>query len=265
MNSIVSAQDASQATEQQPASAPHILVEHHLGLVMHLAKRYAGRYQGQRLLDLDDLYQEGVLGLMHAAKKFDVHKGFQFSTYAAYWIRQAIVRAIMSKSRAIRLPIDIWPASERLAQAQAFFWQQHHHEPSLDVLAEMMQCEKEQVLLLLQLQHEPVSLEQPVSSENEELTLGQTLEASDDTEQREQRQDVAALLTHLSSQERRVIQTRYQLGHTGAYSVEDLPLPYTEVSRQLGMTASLVKAVETRALIKLRFWAERTNGQEGKR
>ena len=83
----------------QPASATPIRVEDHLGLVMHLAKRYAGSYQGQHLLDLEDLYQEGVLGLMHAAEKFDARKGFRFSTYATYWIRWAIGQAIMNESR----------------------------------------------------------------------------------------------------------------------------------------------------------------------
>jgi RNA polymerase sigma factor (sigma-70 family) len=121
-----------------------------------------------------------------------------------------------------------------------------------------MQCAKEQVLVLLHLQHEPVSLEQPVYSEQEVTLVGDQLAAPDETEQREQQTEVADLLKHLSPRERRVIEMRYQLGPTGAYNVEDLPLPYTEVSRQLGMTTGLVKAIETRALIKLRFWAERS-------
>jgi RNA polymerase sigma factor (sigma-70 family) len=120
-----------------------------------------------------------------------------------------------------------------------------------------MQCAKEQVLVLLHLQHEPVSLEQPVYSEQEVTLVGDQLAAPDETEQREQQTEVADLLKHLSPRERRVIEARYQLGQTGAYGVEDIPLPYTEVSRQLGMTTGLVKAIETRALMKLRFWAER--------
>jgi RNA polymerase primary sigma factor len=248
----------SQQTAYQPASASRIRVEDHLGLVMHLAKRYAGSYQGQHLLDLEDLYQEGVLGLMHAAEKFDARKGFRFSTYATYWIRWAIGQAIMNESRTIRLPTTIWPALHHLARAQAALWQQYQREPSPDELAAVMQCAKEQVLVLLHLQHEPVSLEQPVYAEQEATLLEDQLAAPDNSEQREQQREVAALLTHLSPRERQVIQTRYQLGQTGAYSVEDIPLPYTEVSRQLGMTTGLVKAIETRALIKLRFWATRS-------
>src|SRR5215469_17285111 len=159
----------SHEMEQPPASSPPIRVEEHLGLVMHFAKRAIEGHQDQHLLDLDDLYQEGVLGLMHAIEKFDAGKGFRFSTYATHWIRWAIGQAIMHDSRTIRLPTTIWPALQRLAHAQAALWQQQQREPSPDELAEVMQCEKEHVLLLLHLQHEPVSLEQPVYSEDEAI------------------------------------------------------------------------------------------------
>ncbi len=258
MSSTAISTDVLQQTEQRPASATPLRVEDHLGLVMHLAKRSAGSYQGQHILDLEDLYQEGVLGLLHAAEKFDARKGFRFSTYATYWIRWAIGQAIMHESRTIRLPTTIWPALHHLAHAQAALWQQYQREPSLDELAAVLQCAKEQVLVLLHLQHEPVSLEQPVSSEHEVTLLGDQLVAPDNSEQREQQREIAALLKHLTPRERQVIQTRYQLGQAGAYNVEDIPLPYTEVSRQLGMTTGLVKAIETRALLKLRFWAERS-------
>ena len=248
----------SHETRQQPASATDTLVEHHLGLVMHLAKRYAGSYQGHHILDLEDLYQEGVLGLMHAAEKFDARKGFRFSTYATHWIRWAIGQAIMNESRTMRLPTTIWSASGRLARAQTALWQQYQREPSLDELAAVMQCAKEQVLVLLHLQHEPVSLEQPVYAEHEVTRFRDQLAAPDETEQREQRTEVADLLTHLSPRERQVIQIRYQLGQEATAGMEDIPLSYTEVSRQLGMTTGLVKAIETRALLKMRFWAERS-------
>ena len=125
----------------------------------------------------------------------------------------------MNESRTIRLPTTIWPALHHLARAQAALWQQKQREPSPDELAEAMRCAKEQVLLLLHLQHEPVSLEQPMSSEEETTRFGDQLAAPDETEQREQQREVAGLLTHLSPRERRVIQTRYQLGPTGAYNV----------------------------------------------
>ena len=259
MNSAAIAKDARQQTMHRPASATHILVEQHLGLVMHIAKRYAGSYQGHHILDLDDLYQEGVLGLIHAAEKFDARKGFQFSTYATWWIRWAIEQAIVHESRTIRLPSTIWSASRRLVRAQMFLWQQQQREPFPDELAAVMQCPKEHVLLLLQLQHEPVSLEQPVYSEEETTLLGDQLAAPEDTEQRERQREVAELLAHLSLQERRVIQTRYQVGGAPEDSVEEIPLPYTVVGRRLGMTDTLVKAVEARAFIKMRFWAARSS------
>ncbi len=258
MSSTAISNDASQETLQQRAVATHTVVEHHLGLVVHIAKRYARSYQGHHILDLDDLVQEGVLGLMHAAEKFDAHKGFRFSTYATHWIRWAIGQAIMNESRTIRLPTTIWSASGRLVRAQAALWQQQQREPSLDELAEVMQCEKEQVLVLLQLQHELVSLEQPMYSEQEVTLFGDHIAAPDDTEQREQHTEVAQLLKHLSPRERQVIQTRYQLGQATTCSMENIPVPYTEVSRQIGMTTGLVKATETRALMKLRFWATRS-------
>src|SRR5260370_7389943 len=118
--------DASQQAVHQPASATDTLVERHLGLVVHLAKRYAGSYQGHHLLDLDDLVQGGVLGLMHAAEKFDARKGFRFSTYATHWIRWAIGQAIMNESRTIHLPIPIRPPSTRLLLPQSLPCQ---HQP----------------------------------------------------------------------------------------------------------------------------------------
>ncbi len=232
----------------------HTLVEDHLGLVVHIAKRYARSYLGHHILDLEDLVQEGVLGLMHAAEKFDARKGFRFSNYATWWIRQAIGQAIMNESRTIRVPTPIWDASRRLVRAQALLWQEYQREPALDELAEVMQCAKEYVLLLLQLQQELVSLEQPVYSEDESTLLGDQIAVPDNTEQREQQAKIANLLKYLSPQERRVIETRYQLGQPA--DAEDSPLPYTEVSRRLGMTTKLVKGVEARALMKMRYWGK---------
>jgi RNA polymerase primary sigma factor len=146
------------------------------------------------------------------------------------------------------------------ARQQAALWQQYRREPSADELAEAMQDEKEQVLVLLQHQQQVLSLEQPVYTEQESTLLGEQIAAPDDTEdteQRERHQEVADLLKHLTVQERQVIEFRYQLGQAPIYGREDILVPYTAVGQHLQMSAELVKSVETRALRKLRFWAQR--------
>jgi DNA-directed RNA polymerase sigma subunit (sigma70/sigma32) len=120
-----------------------------------------------------------------------------------------------------------------------------------------MGCEQERVVLLLQMQQETLSLEQPASFDDDnEDRLGDVLEAPDEAMLREQQAIVADLLKHLTMQERQVIEVRYQLGAEAEYSVEDVPLPYAEVSRRLKMTTDLTNSVESRALMKLRFWAQ---------
>src|SRR5258708_33495678 len=124
----------------------------------------------------------------------------------------------MTESRTSLLPTTICPALHYLARAQPALWQQKQREPPLDDLAEAMQCEKEQVLALLHLQHEPVSLEQPVSSEHEVTRFGDQLAAPDDSEQQAQQRELPPFLTHLSPRNRRATQRPYQLGPPGASS-----------------------------------------------
>jgi RNA polymerase primary sigma factor len=248
---------SSQDTTRHTALGKGRLIENHLGLVVQIAKRYARRYSGYGVVDLDDLIQEGALGLIHAAEKFDAARGFQFSTYASWWIRRAITVAIATQTRTIRVPTGTWEELKHLAQAQGALWQQLQREPALGELAACMGCEQERVVLLLQMQHETLSLEQPVVGEHDAYLLGDVLEAPNDSEQGERQAQVASLLRHLTAQERQVITLRYQLGAEAEYGSEDIPLPYTEVGRRLKVTAELVKSVESRALMKLRFWAAR--------
>lgn len=233
-----------QAMVCQAEATKRRLVEEHLGLLVHIANRYARRYTGHGLVDLDDLIQEGALGLMHAAEKFDAARGFQFATYASWWVRRAITLAIATQTRAIRVPTNVWNELKHLAQAQGTLWQQLQREPTLDELAASMGCEHERVLLFLQMQQDMLSLEQPMGVDNDAHLLGDVLEAPNDDERDERQAMVASLLRHLNQKERQVIELRYQLGAEAEYSVEDIPLPYTEVGRRLKMTSALVKSVE---------------------
>ncbi len=248
---------SAQDTLRHTALGTRRLIEDHLGLVVQIAKRYARRYTGHGVVDLDDLIQEGALGLIHAAEKFDAERGLQFSTYASWWIRQAITVAIATQTRTIRVPTSTWEALKGLARTQHTLVQQYGREPSLEELAAGMGCEQERVVLLLQMQQETLSLEQPVVGEHDAYLLGDVLEAPNADEQGERQAQVASLLRHLTTQEQQVVMWRYQLGTDAACGVEDIPLSYAEVGRHLGMTAALVKAIEGRAFVKLRFWAVR--------
>ncbi len=235
------------------------LIEDHLGLVERIARCYQGHG-----LDLDDLIQEGRLGLIQAAKKFDATRGYLFSTYAPYWVRQAITLAIANQARLIRLPTSLWWGElKHLAQAQGKLWQEHGREPSLDELAASTGYERQQVVLLLQAQQEVLSLEAPFPHTNageEGQHLADLLEApADPSTAGEPPTTIADVLKYLTPQEQRVVVCRFQLGQDAGHGVEDIPLPYTVVGRQLGMTRRLVVAVEARAFAKLRFWLERGN------
>jgi RNA polymerase nonessential primary-like sigma factor len=140
-----------------------------------------------------------------AAEKLDAGRGLQFSTYASWWIRQAITLAIAALTRTIRVPTSTWEELKRLAQAQGAHWQQLQHEPSLDELAACMGCEQERVVLLIQMQQETLSLQQPVFVEHDANLLGDVLEAPNAYEQGERQAQVASLLAHLTMQEQEVV------------------------------------------------------------
>jgi RNA polymerase sigma factor (sigma-70 family) len=236
-----------------------------LHVLLHLSgcdpdcKLMAGRYWQPRLarfLDYDDLAQEGALGLIRAVETFDEGRGFQFGTYARWWVRQAMSRAIAEKARVIRLPEYLSGELKRLARVQGALWQEHHQEPIVEQMTQAMECAQRQVVFLMQLRQEVLSLEDEERDE-EEQHLGERLQAPDPSQQREEQASVTELLDHLNPRERRVIVARYQLGQGAEHGVEDIPVPYSVAARQLEMTDYLVKQVEERALLKMRYWAER--------
>jgi RNA polymerase primary sigma factor len=233
------------AEEARGRASRRRLIEANLRLVVSVARKYAGR--GISLLDL---IQEGNFGLLRAVDRFDYRKGHRFSTYATWWIRQAITRAIADQSRTIRLPVHMVEAVGRLTQVSHRLQQRLGREPLADEIAEEMNITPEKVRQIVGAAQQTVSLEMPIGEE-EDASLGDIIEdrntvaPADAASQQILREEVLDMLDGLTARERRVIQLRY--GLEDGYN-----RTLAELGDELGVSRERVRQIEAEALTKLR-------------